>query len=721
MSDLLQSKLATVRRKRSLVHVLTGIATIVALVVLVTMATAMLDWWLNLSYATRAIILALELAAVVTIALKLAIWPVIFGPDEETLALSVESHWPQFRSRLISAIQLVRPNAIAAGTAGVMVRELVRETEAIASEVDFGAVVKTRSMTRVAALAVAILAAGGAATAYGEGSAVALIKRAMLVPGVDVPRKTRVRIANGDLFVAKGDSVELNALAEGVQPSQGIVTVTSPNGSVQTYTMDPDPNVAHSFVRKIDAVPDSFEYVVQLNDGTSDVHKVTATNRPAVAGIEVRQIFPAYTGRQEVRQAQGDLSFLAGSRMVLDVTATKKLLRTNSPDAKRSVVRMIGANTSFPLTLDINDAAKGRAVEGDQNSILLPPGTTAFRIELVDENGVTSKNETEYRVDVVPDRAPVLAITSPTERETLVTPKGQIEVGFDVTDDFAIDKLVLKHRLLNTVDDAAPPKTGLTATYFSARDFGGKSFSRVEPGIDNRWGNEPAAPGYPADDWSARWEGQLTPKESGRYVFHFSVDDGVRLWVNGKQLLDKWQGGAFEHDSEPILLEANKSVPIKVEYFEQGGDAHLTMTWKREGGPAEVVPEDCLMNLDGLKLAGAEATKLRERSIDLEIGKLPKAARGFYPWKIATLSADAPVGTAIEWWIEARDANNVTGPGVTSSEKYVFRVVTEAEKRAELMSRLGDYFGEINAVREGQVDLSTKLGTMVQEKLPGTP
>jgi len=721
MSDLLQSKLAIVRRKRTIVHVLTGIATVVALVVLVTMATAMLDWWLNLSYATRAVIFALELAAVIVLLLKLAIWPVLFGPDEETLALSVEREWPQFRSRLISAIQLVRPQASPAGTAGVMVTQLVRETEQIANEVDFGAVVKTKHMARIAALAVAILAAGGAATAYGESSAVALIKRALLIPGIDVPRKTRVIINDGDRFVAKGDSVTLNAIAEGVQPLQGVLTVTGDSGSVQTYTMEPDGSEAKKFVRTLDAVPNSFTYSVRLNDGVSAEYKVSTTERPAVAAIDVRQIYPAYTGLAERAQSQGDMRFLAGSRMVLNVTATKKLFRPSAADEKsrRSVVRLIGANVEYPLTIDLNDPTKATASEGGQPSIPLPPGTKAFRVELVDDTLVTSKNETEYRIDIAADRAPTLVVTSPLEREVLVTPKGQIDVGFDVTDDFALTKLVLKHRVLPTVEDselAEAAGLGLTAIYYDQPDLTGRTAIRVDGKIDNDFGNDPPTGGFPADNWSARWAGQLTPKESGRYVFNFAVDDGVRLWVDNKQLLDKWMAGDFTHDSEPILLEANKPVAIRVEYYEQSGPAHITMSWKREGGPAEVVPTDVLLSLEGIKKVAADAKLRQEKSIDLDIGSTPRHARGFYPWKVSSLGAAAPTGTSIEWWLEARDGNNVTGPGVTSSERYVFRVVTEEEKRAELMSRLGDYMGEIDTVQRDQTDLSTKLGTMVQEK-----
>ena len=342
-----------------------------------------------------------------------------------------------------------------------------------------------------------------------------------------------------------------------------------------------------------------------------------------------------------------------------------------------------------------------------------------MRVELVDETGVSSKNETEYRIDVVPDRAPTLAITSPAEREMLVTSKGTVNVGFDVADDYAVAKLKLKYRVLPP-GGAAPQDVasihGLTGTYFPKPEFGGAGVTRIDPQIDFNFEAKPPMDKFPGDNWSVRWRGQIKAPESGTYTFTLDVDDGVRLWVDGKQIINEWHGGDFDAVSQPVQLSADKPVDITLEFFEQGGLAHCTMLWSRDGNPPEVVPNSSLFNTDAAKILADQAAGRAPKTVPLEIGSSPKSSRGFYPWKVADLGASLPAGSTIEWWLEARDNNDVTGPGVTASEPYHFRVVTESEKRAELMNRLGDYFGEINAVRDGQVDLSTKLGTMVQEK-----
>ena len=672
------------------------------------------------TYITRAFLLAVQLAAAAALLVKLAIWPVMFGPDEESLALAVEHRWPQFSSRLISSIQLVRPGALPAGSAAVFVKQLVRETESIANNVDFGQVINTKFLTRLIALAVGVVALGGAATAYGERTAVDLIQRAILIPGVEVPRKTRVRIDNGDHTIAKGDSVSITAFADGVVPSQGSITATTNNGTVQQYTIDPDTSADDKFTRIIDNVPEAFRYTVQLNDGTSTEHTVTVVERPAVASVTVQQIYPAYTGLPETPHATGDLRFLAGSRMKLAIESTKPLRFKPEADGKISVVRIIGTDVSYPLKLDINDARKATVEVDGQPSFPLPPGARAFKVELVDETGVSSKNETEYRLSVVPDRAPTIAITSPAERDMLVTTKGAVNVGFDATDDFAIAKLSLKWRI---IDETAVDQTinGLTATYYDQPDFKGNATVRVDSVIDTTFEND-MPDGFPQDNFTVRWTGKLVPKESGRYTFLADMDDGCRLWVNGQQIIDHWNPGDFDIRSKPVLLEANKPVDIKLEYFEVSGGAHMRLLWSREGASDELIPTEAFLNDEAVRKAENAEEKFRERTVDLAIDTTtPKATRGYYPWKVSALGAEAPEGTSIEWWLEARDANNVTGPGVAKTEPYLFRVVSEAEKRAELMSKLGDVFGQINTVRDDQVDLSTKLGTMVQEKAPGTP
>jgi hypothetical protein len=106
-----------------------------------------------------------------------------------------------------------------------------------------------------------------------------------------------------------------------------------------------------------------------------------------------------------------------------------------------------------------------------------------------------------------------------------------------------------------------------------------------------------------------------------------------------------------------------------------------------------------------------------ERIIELEPGDdHPQRLRRRYEWKIGDLRPLLPEGAIIEYWIEVQDNNDATGPGVGVSDHQLAKVVSEAEKRADLLNRAGDYLGSISDVANDQEKLNRNLGTIIREK-----
>ena len=84
------------------------------------------------------------------------------------------------------------------------------------------------------------------------------------------------------------------------------------------------------------------------------------------------------------------------------------------------------------------------------------------------------------------------------------------------------------------------------------------------------------------------------------------------------------------------------------------------------------------------------------------------------------LVIDTPLlseGSRLEYWVEAQDNNDATGPGIGSSEHQFAKVVSENEKRADLLNRAGDYLGSINDLASDQEKLNQKLGAIIREKM----
>lgn len=127
--------------------------------------------------------------------------------------------------------------------------------------------------------------------------------------------------------------------------------------------------------------------------------------------------------------------------------------------------------------------------------------------------------------------------------------------------------------------------SGWFGQYFNNKDlFGQPSVVRSDAAINFDWGTGRPADGINADDFSVRWTRSLnlTP---GVYRFTTTTDDGVRLWVNGQLVIDKWQNQTVTAYSADV--EVAGSVPVKMEYFESRDFAEAKLDYvKIAEGPS---------------------------------------------------------------------------------------------------------------------------------------
>jgi hypothetical protein len=136
---------------------------------------------------------------------------------------------------------------------------------------------------------------------------------------------------------------------------------------------------------------------------------------------------------------------------------------------------------------------------------------------------------------------------------------------------------------------------GWQGEYFGDRWLSGEPvLIRDDANIDFDWGYGSPAPGIPADGFSVRWT-RTARLESGLYRFTTRTDDGVRLWVNGHLLINEWYDQASRSHSGTVY--ASGDVPIRLEYYENGGAASARLTWTRVGDDpppptGEVVVDD---------------------------------------------------------------------------------------------------------------------------------
>ncbi|MFF2911880.1 glycosyl hydrolase [Paenibacillus sp. NPDC057934] len=137
---------------------------------------------------------------------------------------------------------------------------------------------------------------------------------------------------------------------------------------------------------------------------------------------------------------------------------------------------------------------------------------------------------------------------------------------------------------------------GLTGEYFNNMQLSGAAvLTRDDAVIDNNWRQgSPDIALLGVDNFSIRWTGKIKPLYSEDYQIYTESDDGIRVWINGQAVIDSWnnQSGA-EHQGN-IALNAGQLYDIKVEYYENLGDARVRLMWGSPSQVKETVPESAL-------------------------------------------------------------------------------------------------------------------------------
>jgi YVTN family beta-propeller protein len=129
--------------------------------------------------------------------------------------------------------------------------------------------------------------------------------------------------------------------------------------------------------------------------------------------------------------------------------------------------------------------------------------------------------------------------------------------------------------------------TGLLGQYFATNNLSGAVvLTRVEA-INFNWAAGSPDPAVPVNNFSARWTGFIQAASSGNYTLQTNSDDGIRVWVNGVEVINNWTAhSATRNTSAAIAFTAGQRYSIIVEYQEFTGQAVAQLLWKTPGDTA---------------------------------------------------------------------------------------------------------------------------------------
>ena len=131
---------------------------------------------------------------------------------------------------------------------------------------------------------------------------------------------------------------------------------------------------------------------------------------------------------------------------------------------------------------------------------------------------------------------------------------------------------------------------------------------RIDKQINFAWGGEPLRE-MSADDFAIRWTGRIDIPKAGRYRFFTTSDDGVRLYIDGKRIIDNWTDHAPAVDTAEVSLRAGQ-VDVVIEYYEGVGGSEIRLEWEGPDIKRQVVPATSLFVSDtpGLRTACSGVT-----------------------------------------------------------------------------------------------------------------
>jgi hypothetical protein len=135
---------------------------------------------------------------------------------------------------------------------------------------------------------------------------------------------------------------------------------------------------------------------------------------------------------------------------------------------------------------------------------------------------------------------------------------------------------------------------GVKAAYFKGTALAGDPvLTRTEGTIDHDWLTGEVAGGL-SDTVSARWTADLTVPFTETYKLITTTDDGVRLWLDGRPVIDDWADQSASDNSVSVNLIAGQIYAIRMEWYDNTSAAVAKLSWESPSLARQIIPQGWL-------------------------------------------------------------------------------------------------------------------------------
>jgi len=311
----------------------------------------------------------------------------------------------------------------------------------------------------------------------------------------------------------------------------------------------------------------------------------------------------------------GSSVFLVAGRTPVDVLGATVTGRLDLGWARRRVADLADIAESSPIKTVEVPADK----EWVETGVVLKPGEYYYLRAVgwwqhgrlrIQGSGPAGKGRTYRGLPIFSLVGQVGGVIHYIGEEAIIGPyeSGRLELGMNELPRSQQDNsgtLSVEIRQLPRRPDTGPGVArGLLARYYSGMNFERFKGARIDPAVDLQ-DDALFQAAKQRDNFSIRWDGYIRIEKSDEYEFGLSSDDGFRLWLDGKVVLDHWRASPRNKGrTRPLALDKGMH-QIRVEYFQARGGAHIRLWWRPRNGKGSPVPREILFH------SVSQAAKLR--------------------------------------------------------------------------------------------------------------
>jgi len=343
------------------------------------------------------------------------------GPSLVALAGRAEQAIPEFDHRLVTTLQLTRPDAQTKGMSAQLIAAVEQEAGALLQSHRIAKLANPNRLFWAIGLYFAVVIFVGAAGALAGDLAFVLLKRQALLD-VDIPRNVTVQNESKPLWPS-GDAVELRFRVTGPvsDDATGTVFVFPEDQPREKYAgkfLERLPDGSAIFTASLPPASEPFTFKARFGDGRlREPGKVRFEPRPAVQELNAWVQMPKYVDPDGTRvyeqiASQGEVIAHQDCAVRISVLATKPLksatlvLFARDPKGVESVL----ARPAMSLSADRQTA---------EATFDLAKFPTGYSVELLDDNDFPNLSPPRRGITISPDRAPDVRLLD----EVLKAPK----------------------------------------------------------------------------------------------------------------------------------------------------------------------------------------------------------------------------------------------------------------------------------------------------------